>query len=186
MSVRNADREVKMVPAICTQCGGQMDVASTQRKAVCRFCGTTFFVTRPEENGSSVNEEKRARRRLIWGRNRNRIIWFDIALCLAALCFAMFLMNTRSTPAGSVKQIRVEYAAAQYNKDKNFQDTINKLKGQGFENIEVVKSRELKEGSTIHEGHVDYISIQGETDFKAGDSFPQDAPIVIYYYSSEK
>ena len=183
MSARDSTREVKMIPAVCTQCGGQVEVADTTRKTVCRFCGTTFFVTGALDNSSSIEEKRRARRRLIWGRSRNRIIWFDIALCMAALCFALFLFNTRSMPLSTPAQIRVEYSAAQYNKDKNYQDTINKLKRQGFENIDVVKSRDLVEGSTIHEGHVDYVSIDGKTDFKAGDSFPQNAPVIIYYYS---
>ena len=38
------DNSVKMVPAICTQCGGQVSVDPSMEAAVCQFCGTPFIV----------------------------------------------------------------------------------------------------------------------------------------------
>lgn len=34
----------KLVPAICTQCSGSVEVDSSQEKAFCKYCGTTFLV----------------------------------------------------------------------------------------------------------------------------------------------
>ena len=33
-----------LVPAICTQCGAQLEVDNTQEAAICKYCGTPFIV----------------------------------------------------------------------------------------------------------------------------------------------
>ena len=40
----------KLVPAICTQCGGSVAVDPSQEKAFCSYCGTPFFVEKAIEN----------------------------------------------------------------------------------------------------------------------------------------
>lgn len=40
----------KLVPAICTQCGGTVEVDPTQEKAFCKYCGTSFFVEKAIKN----------------------------------------------------------------------------------------------------------------------------------------
>ncbi|MBR1630207.1 MAG: hypothetical protein IJ679_13240 [Lachnospiraceae bacterium] len=42
--------ETKIVPALCTQCGGQVEVDPTQETAICPFCGTSFIVDRAITN----------------------------------------------------------------------------------------------------------------------------------------
>lgn len=34
----------KLVPAICTQCSGSVEVDPSQEKATCKYCGTSYFV----------------------------------------------------------------------------------------------------------------------------------------------
>ena len=41
---------MKIVPAICTQCNGQIKVDSSQEAAVCEFCGTAFIVDKAIKN----------------------------------------------------------------------------------------------------------------------------------------
>ena len=41
---------IKMEPAICSQCGAQVEVDPTKTKAVCEFCGTPFAVSNAIEN----------------------------------------------------------------------------------------------------------------------------------------
>ena len=36
------DLRSRLVPAICTQCGGQVQVDPSQEAAVCQYCGTPF------------------------------------------------------------------------------------------------------------------------------------------------
>jgi len=42
--------EVKMVPAVCTQCGGELEVDPGAEKATCPFCGTSFVVEKAINN----------------------------------------------------------------------------------------------------------------------------------------
>ena len=40
----------KLVPAICTQCGGSVEVDPLQEKAFCKYCGTSFLVEKAINN----------------------------------------------------------------------------------------------------------------------------------------
>lgn len=40
----------KLVPAICTQCSGSVEVDPSQEKASCKYCGTTFFIEKAIKN----------------------------------------------------------------------------------------------------------------------------------------
>ncbi|MBO6239551.1 MAG: hypothetical protein J6O61_01715 [Butyrivibrio sp.] len=44
------DNNVKMVPAICTQCGGTVEVDKTKEEAKCPFCGTSFVIEKAINN----------------------------------------------------------------------------------------------------------------------------------------
>ena len=41
---------VKLVPALCTQCGGTVEVDSGSEKALCPFCGASFIVEKAVNN----------------------------------------------------------------------------------------------------------------------------------------
>ncbi len=41
---------VKIVPALCTQCGGTIEVDPNSEKGTCPFCGTTFIVEKAINN----------------------------------------------------------------------------------------------------------------------------------------
>jgi predicted RNA-binding Zn-ribbon protein involved in translation (DUF1610 family) len=44
------DNNVKMVPAICTQCGGKVEVDKTKAEATCPFCGSSFMIEKAVNN----------------------------------------------------------------------------------------------------------------------------------------
>lgn len=44
------DNNVKMVPAICTQCGGTVEVDKAEKEAKCPFCGTSFMIDKGISN----------------------------------------------------------------------------------------------------------------------------------------
>ena len=46
------DLKSRLVPAVCTQCGGQLEVDPTQEAAVCKYCGTPFIVEKAIQNYS--------------------------------------------------------------------------------------------------------------------------------------
>ena len=43
-------KEVKLVPAICTQCGATLEVDPSQEAAVCKFCNTPFTIEKAINN----------------------------------------------------------------------------------------------------------------------------------------
>ena len=43
-------KEVKLVPAICTQCGATLEVDPSQEAAVCKFCNTPFIIEKAINN----------------------------------------------------------------------------------------------------------------------------------------
>ena len=49
------DLRSRLVPAICTQCGGQVQVDPSQEAAVCQYCGTPFIVEKAIQNYSIQN-----------------------------------------------------------------------------------------------------------------------------------
>ena len=40
----------RLVPAVCTQCGAQLEVDPSQEAAICRYCGTPFIVDKAIQN----------------------------------------------------------------------------------------------------------------------------------------
>ena len=44
------DKDIKMVPAKCTQCGGTVEVNRDEETAVCPFCGTSFIIEKAINN----------------------------------------------------------------------------------------------------------------------------------------
>ena len=38
------NKSTKVAPAICTQCGGFVEVNPSLEKAFCKYCGSSFFV----------------------------------------------------------------------------------------------------------------------------------------------
>ena len=46
----NTPNETTLVPAKCTNCGGELTVDPTQEAAVCQYCGTSFIVSKAVQN----------------------------------------------------------------------------------------------------------------------------------------
>lgn len=46
----NNEKKTNLVPAVCTQCGGQLEVDPQQQAAVCPYCGTPFIVEKAINN----------------------------------------------------------------------------------------------------------------------------------------
>ncbi|MBQ8075594.1 MAG: hypothetical protein IJ237_06375 [Oscillospiraceae bacterium] len=44
------NQSTHLVPAVCTQCGGQLEVDPSQEAAVCKYCGTPFIVEKAIQN----------------------------------------------------------------------------------------------------------------------------------------
>ena len=49
------EQGTRLVPAVCTQCGGQLEVDPGQEAAVCKYCGTPFIVGKAIQNYTVQN-----------------------------------------------------------------------------------------------------------------------------------
>lgn len=48
----HSEEKTNLVPAVCTQCGGALEVDPLQEAAVCKYCGTPFIVEKAIHNYS--------------------------------------------------------------------------------------------------------------------------------------
>ena len=69
--------------------------------------------------------------------------------------------------------------------DKNYQEILSTFKDAGFTNIKTEILYDIVWGFT-EEGAVESVSINGNENFKKGDIFLKDAPIVITYHMKEE
>ncbi len=108
---------IKMEPAICSQCGAQVEVDPTKTKAVCEFCGTPFAVSNAIENYKAEYNQtyntynvhhakkgvaesafdfldkqmERKEQRQLREEERRRAIWKNIGLAFLWICFLPFM-----------------------------------------------------------------------------------------------
>ena len=68
-------------------------------------------------------------------------------------------------------------------KGADYRDVVLQLQNMGFTNIEKVEIPDLITGWITKEFSVEHVSISGLTNFKAGDKFMPDTPIIISYHT---
>ncbi len=49
------NKKIELVPAVCTQCGAQLEVDPAQEAAVCKYCNTPFIVAKAINNYNVQN-----------------------------------------------------------------------------------------------------------------------------------
>ncbi len=60
-TTENNTKESALLPAVCTQCGGQLTVDPSQEAAVCPFCGTPFIVKKAINQYNTVHVQNNVR-----------------------------------------------------------------------------------------------------------------------------
>ena len=68
----------------------------------------------------------------------------------------------------------------------NFEPVVSELRAAGFSNIQAVGMGDLTSLSTIEDGSVSEVSIDGNYSFDATTAFPIDAEVVVTYHSIPK
>lgn len=71
-------------------------------------------------------------------------------------------------------------------KGENYEDVARQLETAGFTNVQLEGNGELIIGLLHDEGDVDEVSIDGKTSFSADKWFPEDAPVIVRFYSYDK
>lgn len=81
-------------------------------------------------------------------------------------------------------EVKLDVSASEY-KYKNFEEVVTDLETLGFTNIKLNILYDIVWGWT-EEGEVDSVSVNGNDNFKKGDVFKKDTPIVITYHMKEE
>lgn len=68
----------------------------------------------------------------------------------------------------------------------NFETVVSELQNSGFQNIQTQEIMDLTSSSTLQDGDVGTVSIDGETAFDADCKFKKDVPIIVTYHTIKK
>ncbi len=82
-------------------------------------------------------------------------------------------------------KIDISTSAKEFKKE-NYKKVEDQLRKAGFENIEIKKKDDLVAGWLNKDGDIEKVSIDGNTDFDAGDSFDKGSKVVITYHTFKK
>jgi hypothetical protein len=105
------------------------------------------------------------------------------------LLFLCLMVAMISISACSAKQEPIELKVSKSSDvmgRENYKKAISELKKTGFTNIKTKALDDLITGWLTKDGEIEKIEINGETEFKANDSFPKDSKIVITYHTFPK
>lgn len=66
---------------------------------------------------------------------------------------------------------------------RNYKEVIEDFEDKGFTNIQTETIEDLEYGHTFRNGHVEQISVGGDTNYDAGVYVPRDTKVVIRYHT---
>ena len=184
---------MKIIKIPCPNCGGTLSLESD--KAKCSYCGAEFPIKNEDIN---VNINKRDEARIKEAESAEKIKikqleniekqqnrehaelkWFAIIFILFFIFFiAMNVLYNHNV-------ISMPMSSSMY-EGENYEQVIKDLKNTGFVNITTAENQDLITGWITKDGSVENISINGNHNFKKGDSFPKNATIVITYHTFKK
>lgn len=102
------------------------------------------------------------------------------AICVAAVIIVGMIIEHREEQIDG--KIRVNYSASDL-EEENYKDVIEKLKIQGFTNIETEIIDDLITGWIKDDGEVEEVVIDGDTTFSSDSRYLPDVEIVIRYHT---
>ena len=66
---------------------------------------------------------------------------------------------------------------------RNYKEVIEDFEDKGFTNIQTETIEDLEYGHTFRNGHVEQISVGGDTNYDAGVYVPSDTKVIIRYHT---
>jgi hypothetical protein len=102
-------------------------------------------------------------------------------LCLMAAMISISACSAKQDPI----ELKVRKSSDVMARE-NYKKAISELKKTGFTNIKTKALDDLITGWLTKDGEIEKIEINGDTEFKANDSFPKDSKIIITYHTFPK
>jgi DNA-directed RNA polymerase subunit RPC12/RpoP len=195
--MKNDERKnTKMMPAICTQCGGPVEVDAQRANAICQYCGSQIIVEKAKVSAvesvlSFVNdqqkridavkkekkeEERKAREEA--EKSFKKYWWVYLLVMFILFGYVTFMAREEEKS----DKISINNSSSEL-VGKNFNDVVIKLQENGFINIKTEAVEDLIIGLLTTDGEVEQVEIDGSIDFSSGTKFPKDAEIIVTYHT---
>ena len=101
-------------------------------------------------------------------------------LYMTAVCL---LAASLSACGGSKEGMVQTPANMKMQRGRNYKEVIEDFEDKGFTNIQTETIEDLEYGHTFRNGHVEQISVGGDTNYDAGVSVPKDTKVIIRYHT---
>ena len=192
----NERKNTKIMPAICTQCGGPVEVHAQRANAICQYCGSQIIVEKPKISAmesvlSFVNdqqkriddakkEKKEEERRAREESEKSFKKYWWVYLLVMFILFGYITFMAREEEKSD--KISINNSSSEL-AGNNHKDVVIKLQENGFINIKTEAVEDLIIGLLTTDGEVEQVKIDGSTDFSIGTKFPKDAEIIVTYHT---
>lgn len=164
----------------CPHCGNMMYVNSSIDKVKCLNCNKEFEINK--EILEKLNEKQKEKSaEAIKRKEKNKIIDRIVYACLLVFLIVFLgIMITRDLGSNTIK---ISYSSHYFrNENLSLEETIKKLKKNGFSNIQYEAIYDIYFGIIIQERKVEKVIVNGLDVFVKGDEFPKDSKVIIYYH----
>ena len=101
-------------------------------------------------------------------------------LYMTAVCL---LAASLSACGGSKEGMVQTPANMKMQRGRNYKEVIEDFEDKGFTNIQTESIEDLEYGHTFRNGHVEQISVGGDTNYDAGVYVPSDTKVIIRYHT---
>ena len=176
----------------CKNCGADLKLDAKRKITYCPFCGSKDPITESDDVFIARMKNDLARERLKLEKKRLRMHFSDLtedAQVGIVTFVAMFILLGGMVLLGmtSGKDSRHTPADMRSYLNRPYQEVAQELTDAGFSAVSTSAMGDLadwlffsKQGDV---GKVGRVTIKGEADFKKGDSFQKDDPVIVYYHS---
>ena len=103
-----------------------------------------------------------------------RLLYMTVVCLLAA---------SLSACGGSKEGMVQTPANMKMQRGRNYKEVIEDFEDKGFTNIQTETIEDLEYGHTFRNGHVEQISVGGDTNYDAGVYVPSDTKVIIRYHT---
>jgi DNA-directed RNA polymerase subunit RPC12/RpoP len=192
----NEGKNTKMMPAICTQCGGPVEVDAKRSNAICQYCGSQIIVEKPKISAmesvlsfvsdqqkridDAKKEKKEEERKAREEADKSFKKYGRIYLLVMFIMFGFLAFMSHEEEKSN--KISINNSSSEL-VGKNYKDVVIKLKENGFVNIKTEAVEDLIIGLFTTDGEVEQVEINGNIDFSSGAKFAEDAEIIVTYHT---
>lgn len=186
---------MRVVPLTCPKCDASLDMENDNSVRFCKYCGVPIYFddgTRVKVKVNHFIDEAKlqkvfSKERLKKAEMKTETYALKFLFLMLLLSFGLTMYFSSQEKAEKTARISQGYVEAPYSassaKDEDYQNIETAFKKAGFKNVRSEGKGDLWIGVLNKEGAVIEVSIDGQTSFWSGDTFPPDAEVRVVYHS---